>query len=253
MTNRCLPLSIYAAPFMPRHAANEIKQAGIGKRLGSGGPSGLSANSMRSAPAMLNVSQAREHSPAAIRAIASMAAFWTASPYCPCSAPTRVRTKPIMASGVTAASPSWRASSRPLPWWPSELRSKEHRLGLSARNSPFAYSAVPLGRRSRLPTRSNLSDSARTEFLRVTTAPGRSSRQSASAYPAARGGRRRSWNQARYSAIFARCADGACRLHVDASSLLSGAPHLSSTQSFGLYAISRSDVRSSTSLSASVH
>jgi hypothetical protein len=49
MTNRCLPLSIYAAPFMPRHAANEIKQAGIGKRLGSGGPSGLSANSMRSA------------------------------------------------------------------------------------------------------------------------------------------------------------------------------------------------------------
>ena len=38
---------------MPRHAANEIKQAGIGKRL-SGGPSGSSAKSMRSA--MHNIS-----------------------------------------------------------------------------------------------------------------------------------------------------------------------------------------------------
>ena len=61
------------------------------------------------------------------------------------------------------------------------------------------------------------------------------------------------WNQARYFVIFARCADGACRLHVDASSLLAGAPHRSSTQSFGLYAISSSAARSSTSLSASVH
>src|SRR5262249_20876013 len=68
-----------------------------------------------------------------------------------------------------------------------------------------------------------------------------------------RGGRRRSWNHVRYACIFARCADGACRLHVEASSLLSGAPHLSSTQSFGLYAISRSALRSSTSLSARVH
>src|SRR5437016_10234858 len=57
----------------------------------------------------------------------------------------------------------------------------------------------------------------------------------------------------RYFVIFARCADGAYRLHVDASSLLDGAPHRSSTQSFGLYAISRSTTRSATSLSASVH
>ena len=34
---------------MPRHAANEIKQAGIGKRLGSGGSSGSPEKSMRSA------------------------------------------------------------------------------------------------------------------------------------------------------------------------------------------------------------
>ena len=52
--------------------------------------------------------------------------------------------------------------------------------------------------------------------------------------------------------IFARCAGGAWRLHVDASSLRSGAPHRSSTQSFGLYAISRSAARSTTSLSVSV-
>ena len=56
----------------------------------------------------------------------------------------------------------------------------------------------------------------------------------------------------RYSIIFARCADDAFRLHVDASSLSSGAPHRSSTQSFKLYAISRSAARSSTSFSVSV-
>ena len=72
-------------------------------------------------------------------------------------------------------------------------------------------------------------------------------------YPVSRGGRRRSWNHVRYSCIFARWAEEACRLHVEASSLPSGAPHLSSTQSFGLYANSRSVARSSTSLSASVH
>ena len=53
--------------------------------------------------------------------------------------------------------------------------------------------------------------------------------------------------------LFARCANDAYRLNVDASSLLAGAPHRSSTQSFGLYAISRSGARSSTSLSASDH
>ena len=71
-------------------------------------------------------------------------------------------------------------------------------------------------------------------------------------YP--RGGRRRSLNQARYSpAIFARCAAGARRLQVAASSLSSGAPHLSSAQSLMLYAISSAGMRSSTSLSLSVH
>ena len=49
-----------------------------------------------------------------------------------------------------------------------------------------------------------------------------------------RGGRRRSWNQTRYSDILARCEDGACFLHVDASSLFSGAPQRSSTQSLTL-------------------
>ena len=46
---------------------------------------------------------------------------------------------------------------------------------------------------------------------------------------------------------------GACRLQVDASSLLSGAAQRSSTQSFGLYDISSSAARSRTSLSDSVH
>src|SRR3954465_4260575 len=67
-----------------------------------------------------------------------------------------------------------------------------------------------------------------------------------------RGGRRRSLNQARYSSIFARCLVGAWRLQVDASSLVSGAPQRSSTQSFTLYAISRSTTRWITSLSVSV-
>ena len=71
-------------------------------------------------------------------------------------------------------------------------------------------------------------------------------------YP--RGGRRRSLNQARYSpAIFARCAADARRLQVAASSLLSGAPQRSSAQSLTLYAISSAGMRSSTSLSLSVH
>src|SRR6516165_2906648 len=48
-----------------------------------------------------------------------------------------------------------------------------------------------------------------------------------STYPVSRGGRRRSWNHARYSCIFTRCADEACFLHVEASSLSWGAPHLS--------------------------
>jgi len=48
------------------------------------------------------------------------------------------------------------------------------------------------------------------------------------------GGRRRSWNHARYCVIFARCAEGAWRLQVEASALFSGAPHRSSTQSFTL-------------------
>src|SRR5262249_23776182 len=69
----------------------------------------------------------------------------------------------------------------------------------------------------------------------------------------ARGGRRRSWNQARYFSIFACCADGAWRRHVAPSSLLAGAPQRSSTQSLGLYAISRSGARSITSLSTRVH
>ena len=66
-------------------------------------------------------------------------------------------------------------------------------------------------------------------------------------------GQCRSRNHVRYFVIFARCAGGACRLQVDASSLLSGAPQRSSTQSFGLYAISRATARSITSLSESVH
>src|ERR1035437_10112282 len=72
-------------------------------------------------------------------------------------------------------------------------------------------------------------------------------------YPSARGGRRRSWNHGRYFVIFERCATEACSLQVAASGLLSGATQRSSTQSFTLYAISRAAVRSSTSLSASVH
>ena len=50
----------------------------------------------------------------------------------------------------------------------------------------------------------------------------------------ARGGRRRSWNQARYSLILARCVEDACRLQVAASSLRSGAPQRASTQSLRL-------------------
>src|SRR6476646_6247554 len=67
------------------------------------------------------------------------------------------------------------------------------------------------------------------------------------------GGRRRSWNHARYCVIFARWADGACRLPVEASSLFSGAPQRSSTESFTLYAISRARMRLTTSFNASVH
>src|SRR5262249_22517391 len=67
-----------------------------------------------------------------------------------------------------------------------------------------------------------------------------------------RGGRRRSWIQARYSVFFARCPDGANRLQVDASSLLSAAPQRNSTQSLRLYAISSACARSTTSLTASV-
>ena len=66
-------------------------------------------------------------------------------------------------------------------------------------------------------------------------------------------GQRRSRNHVRYFVIFARCAGGACSLHVDASSLLSGAAQRSSTQSFGLYDISSAATRSMTSLSESVH
>ena len=50
----------------------------------------------------------------------------------------------------------------------------------------------------------------------------------------ARGGRRRSWNHARYWVIFPRWADDARRRQVEASSLPSLAPHLSSTQSLTL-------------------
>jgi hypothetical protein len=50
----------------------------------------------------------------------------------------------------------------------------------------------------------------------------------------ARGGRRRSLNQARYFVIFARCACEAVRLQVATSSLPARAPQRSSTQSFGL-------------------
>ena len=42
-------------------------------------------------------------------------------------------------------------------------------------------------------------------------------------------------------------------MHIAPSSLLAGAPQRNSTQSFGLYAISRSTARAATSLSASVH
>src|SRR5664279_365026 len=72
-------------------------------------------------------------------------------------------------------------------------------------------------------------------------------------YPLARAGRRRSWNQARYFVIFARCAPGACRLHVAAEKSDEAATQRNSTQSFKLYAISSAVVRSRTSLSASVH
>src|SRR5439155_7429436 len=50
----------------------------------------------------------------------------------------------------------------------------------------------------------------------------------------ARGGRRRSWNQSRYSSMRAACSRGARRRQVALSTLAGGAPQRTSMQSFGL-------------------